>query len=115
MAGYRPRSLQVTLHIYDLIDLNRYGHPVGLGAFHSGVEVGGLEFSFGGHEFDSSGIFTITPKEAPGVIYRESVEMGETKLSLAEIYSIADTLAKDFKGINYHIFTRYDFIRFSCF
>ncbi len=79
MAGYRPRSLQVTLHIYDLLDLNRYGHPVGLGAFHSGVEVGGLEFSFGGiffpclkkgHESDSSGIFTVNPKEAPGVLYR---------------------------------------------
>jgi hypothetical protein len=36
---------------------------IGLGFFHSGVEVGGEEFSFA----SGAGIFSSTPKEASGI------------------------------------------------
>ena len=44
-AAAPPRSTatytraQIVVHVYDLIEQNEYMYPMGLGAFHSGVEV----------------------------------------------------------------------------
>lgn len=46
MADVR-RKVAVRLHVYDLIERwNDYGYLIGLGAFHSGVEVLGRGCSF---------------------------------------------------------------------
>ncbi|CAN0178973.1 unnamed protein product, partial [Hapterophycus canaliculatus] len=38
----------VTLNVYDLSPVNEFGHPIGLGVFHSGLEVDGREYTFAG-------------------------------------------------------------------
>ncbi len=84
----------VYLNIYDLSDQNSWTYWCGVGIFHSGLEVYGVEYAYGGehlsksvaekdwtslatvvfliltsvtgHEYDVSGVFATNPKDAPG-------------------------------------------------
>jgi len=69
-GGRQFRGAEVVLHVYDLSPLNSYIYEFGVGAFHSGVEVSGTEYTYGGHERQASGIFTHAPKAAPNAAYR---------------------------------------------
>lgn len=50
---------QVILNVYDLTPINDWGHPVGLGAFHSGLVVDDREYTFAG----GGGIFNHDPRK----------------------------------------------------
>lgn len=52
-------SHKVTLNVYDLSPVNEFGHPIGLGVFHSGLEVDGREYTFAG----GGGIFDHDPRK----------------------------------------------------
>jgi len=66
-------GIKVTLNVYDLSPVNEFIYPVGLGVFHTGVQIGATEYTFAG----GAGIFDHTPLE-PGdnVVFRESIELG---------------------------------------
>lgn len=48
-------STEVILNVYDLIEHNDWTYWCGVGVFHSGVEVFGVEYAYGGHEYDAPG------------------------------------------------------------
>lgn len=45
--------------MYDLSPINEFGYPIGLGVFHSGLEVSGREYTFAG----GGGIFDHEPRK----------------------------------------------------
>ena len=45
------RQLEIRLNVYDLIEANKYGAGA-IGAFHSGCDIDGVEYSFGLNDYD---------------------------------------------------------------
>nr|CAB3487845.1 unnamed protein product [Digitaria exilis] len=96
----------VMLNVYDLTPMNNYLYWFGLGIFHSGVEVHGMEYGFGAHEFPTSGVFEVEPKSCPGFVYRRSVWMGTTDTSRAEFRSFVENLAGKYNGNTYNLISK---------
>ncbi|KAF7051489.1 hypothetical protein CFC21_059724 [Triticum aestivum] len=96
----------VYLNIYDISPINNYLYWFGLGIFHSAVQVHGMEFGYGAHEYATSGVFQVEPKSCPGFIFRRSVCMGTTNMSRAEVRAFLEDLAEDYHGDTYHLIVK---------
>lgn len=105
------QGAEVFLHVYDLgegwltansisSDLFHLG-----GAFHAGVEVYSREFFF-----CSEGVATCQPKMADGHVYRQTVSMGRTNLSLQQVEQLVRQMR--WNGVDYDIL-RHNCISFS--
>ncbi|XP_044262531.1 deubiquitinase DESI2-like [Tribolium madens] len=101
----------VLLNIYDMFKINDF---LGLGVFHSGVEIYGIEYGFAGHQNNTSGIFEIEPRNEQileeffnmhngQLKYRETLHIGDTDLTRDEIARIVVKLGRKFRGIKYHL------------
>ncbi|XP_017966704.1 deubiquitinase DESI2 [Drosophila navojoa] len=102
------RKEPVILNVYDLFTINEYVTPLGLGIFHTGIQVYGTEYTFGGHSLSNTGIFELPPRSAQQELgqnfhYRESIHLGHTHLSRDEVRRIVDQLGWQFSGNSYHL------------
>jgi hypothetical protein len=51
-----------------------------------------------------SGVFATNPREAPGAVtFRESIYMGETDLTPAQVQSLVQQMGQQYKGNSYHL------------
>ncbi|KAG9456504.1 hypothetical protein H6P81_001012 [Aristolochia fimbriata] len=91
-------STPVILNIYDLTPLNNYTYCFGVGIFHSGIEVHGMEYGFGAHDFPTSGVFEVEPKTCPGFIYRSSITLGTLNTPPSEFRAFMENLASEYHG-----------------
>ncbi|KAA8522189.1 hypothetical protein F0562_012862 [Nyssa sinensis] len=85
---------------------NSYLYWFGLGIFHSGIEVHGLEYGFGAHEQPTSGVFEVEPRSCPGFIFRRSVLLGSTDMSRSEFRSFMEHLSAKYHGDTYHLIAK---------
>ncbi|KAH9415421.1 Desumoylating isopeptidase 2 [Dermatophagoides pteronyssinus] len=107
----------------NLVKLNVYGIPIinnmisftGLGIYHTGVEVYGKEWAYGGYPLPVSSIFRMRcPKDIASLSrisghlqFDETIIIGPTDYSLQEIeYIIAVMGSKDYIGTKYHLLHR---------
>ncbi|CAM9366015.1 unnamed protein product [Pylaiella littoralis] len=102
MHGRKGSPTEVKLNVYDLSPVNEFGHPIGLGVFHSGLEVDGREYTFAG----GGGIFDHDPRKAPGARFRESVSMGSFSGGSSVLRGAIDSLREDFGPDRYNVLTR---------
>eukprot|EP01025_Chloroclados_australasicus_P022980 TRINITY_DN2349_c0_g2_i5.p2 TRINITY_DN2349_c0_g2~~TRINITY_DN2349_c0_g2_i5.p2 ORF type:complete len:192 (-),score=11.84 TRINITY_DN2349_c0_g2_i5:1154-1729(-) len=97
----------VVLNVYDLTESNSYLHWLGLGVYHTGVEIFGIEFAYGGHDYNSSGVFATKPRQAPGEVqFRSSIIIGETDLSREAVQQLVRRMGQFYKGNKYHLLQR---------
>jgi len=104
----RPVLCKVSLNVYDLVtaNWNSYLYFAGLGVHHSGVVLFGQEFSYGAHDDNSSGIFSIEPMKAPECRFRTTIELGEVKISVGKFKTLLNEMGTVYTGANYHILTQ---------
>lgn len=105
LNGEKNRSL-LYLNVYDLTPVNNYLYWAGLGVFHSGIEVHGLEYGYGAHEYPSSGIFEVEPRSCPGFTFRRSVLLGSTDMSRSEVRSYMEHISGTYHGDSYHLIAK---------
>ncbi|CAL9202427.1 unnamed protein product [Musa hybrid cultivar] len=96
----------VMLNVYDLTPLNNYVRWLGIGIFHSGIEVHELEYGFGAHDFPTSGVFEVEPKTCPGFLYRCSILLGHTSMPPSEFQAFIESIATEYHGDTYHLISK---------
>lgn len=90
MTSFGPRRAptQVYLNVYDLAPTNDLLHPIGLGFYHTGVEILGSEYTFA----SVAGVFDHTPKAAPNARFRQQIEIGSYLGGSSELQSALSEL-----------------------
>lgn len=99
-------TVPVYLNVYDLTPINGYAYWLGLGIYHSGVQVHNVEYGFGAHDHPSTGIFEVEPRQCPGFTFRKSILIGRTDLGPKEVRAFMEKLAQDYSGNSYHLITK---------
>ncbi|KAK2978339.1 hypothetical protein RJ640_016441 [Escallonia rubra] len=102
-AGYSPGNAPVYLNVYDLTQANGYFYWAGIGVFHTGVEVHGVEYAFGAHDYSTSGVFEIEPRQCPGFKFRKSILMGMTYLDPDQVRDFMVRQSANYNGDTYHL------------
>ena len=92
------------LNVYNLAP-DRGFDKIGMGVYHSGLEVYGKEWGFGGGTIDTeqTGVFWTHPKEAMDSFFKR-IELGSVCLSHLDLYRTVLKPAKDsWKMRDYHL------------
>lgn len=104
----------VFVHVYDLgpkpnavKSVNNALRLLGAGVYHAGVEVYGREYTFGGPTKDTTkgqtGVFSAEPRECSSHRYRESVAVGHTMLTKAEVRALYQRMKPEWLAESYDL------------
>jgi len=102
-SNLSPGQAPIYLNVYDLTPMNGYLYWAGLGIYHSGVEVHGVEYAYGAHVFPSSGVFEVEPRQCPGFKFRQSIFIGTTNLDSKQVREFMEQQACNYTGDSYHL------------
>jgi len=91
-----------------MANFNSYSSPIGFGVFHSGAEIYGCEYAYGGHNNSHSGVFEIAPRDVAvlgedSFRFRETIVIGYTDFDQDDVKQIVEQLGIKFRGDKYHL------------
>lgn len=96
----------VYLNIYNVTPINGCLEVLGFGLYHTSVGLYDLEFSYGGHDLEASGIVVVDKGNTAGLILKESLPVGMTYYSGDEIDDIIDNFGNFWYGKDYDPFAK---------
>lgn len=83
MSSYNNQPIEIILNVYDLnpqSNKNPLFQLLGIGFYHSGVEINGIEYSYGGNpNMSGTGVFSNAPLSDQSLDYKESFLMGTVR------------------------------------
>merc|ERR1719238_2146311 len=110
-AARRPE--RVFLRVYDLGSsdttttlMRGFGLTRHYGAYHSGVEVYGTEWSFGQTDNGRTGIECTYPGKHPGHRFKETMALGYTNLTREEVAQVIEEMRFEWRGDSYRLLTK---------
>ncbi|KAG0472362.1 hypothetical protein HPP92_016908 [Vanilla planifolia] len=107
-ASVRKRmgEVSVYLNVYDVTTINGYAYWLGLGVYHSGVQVHGVEYAYGSHDHPTTGIYESEPRSCPRFSFRKSILIGNTDLEKREVRILMEELAEGYTGNTYNLISK---------
>lgn len=108
-------ATEVILNVYDVSSpaeptliptVNSWIGMGGLGVFHTGVEIRGVEYCFGGHAEPGTGVFDIPPRSAPDARFRQAIVVGTSTLDARAMRRVLDRFSDAWLGSSYNLLTR---------
>ena len=66
----------------------------------------GVEYAFGAHDYPTSGVFEVEPRNTPGFTFRGTVLMGTTALGPEETRSFVEEVSRDYNGDTYNLIAK---------
>lgn len=63
----------------------------------------GVEYSFGAHDYPSSGVFEVEPRECPGFKFRKSIFIGTTDMDPIQVREFMEQQSAYYRGDTYHL------------
>ncbi|KAI9248913.1 PPPDE putative peptidase domain-containing protein [Sporodiniella umbellata] len=81
-------------------------HLLGIGVYHTGIEIGKQEYCFAGHEQENdTGVFATQPKlTPPNLLFKRSIYMGYS--AREDVDRVLSDLSNEYTGSSYHLLTR---------
>lgn len=70
------------------------------------LTVYGVEYAFGAHDYASSGVFEVDPRQCPGFKFRKSIFMGTTCLDPFQIREFMERQSANYNGDTYHLIVK---------
>jgi len=98
--------MEVYVNIYDLSTYNRYGEWLGIGAYHTGIEVNNIEYGYGYSTQEEGGVFCCEPGMLEGPSLKTRYLLGKTYKSFLEVQLITEQLSEEFRGADYNLLTK---------
>ncbi|KAH0574043.1 PPPDE putative peptidase domain-containing protein [Spironucleus salmonicida] len=94
----------VYLNVYHLIK-SKIPSILGVGIFHSGLQVCDLEIAFGGHNYpNETGVYVQKPRrEFNGVKFYKNLFLGHTVFNIQQLYAIFARKTQQWKGDEYQL------------
>ena len=94
----------VYLNIYNVTSVNKVLEYLGFGFYHTSIEIYKHEFSYGGHDYDCSGIVVVEAGNNAGLTLKERLPVGITYYVEEEIDEIVKTFGEYWIGQEYDPF-----------
>lgn len=68
--------------------------------------VHGVEYAFGAHDYPTSGVFEVEPRQCPGFKFRKSIFIGTTCLDPIQVREFMERQSARYNGDTYHLIVK---------
>lgn len=68
--------------------------------------VHGVEYAFGAHDYPTSGVFEVEPRQCPGFKFRKSIFIGTTSLDSTQVREFMERQSARYNGDTYHLIVK---------